>query len=110
MMVVISNGRRFGGAFSIAPAALVDDGLLDLVAVGDVRGLARVALFTRALRGTHLAHPRVTALQADTFALRFSTPPVYEVDGEVRRASSADVRVTCVRKAIRVLAASTVRR
>jgi diacylglycerol kinase (ATP) len=109
-MLVISNGRSFGGAFRIAPHARVDDGLLDLVAIGDVRGLARVPLFVRALRGTHLAHPRVTAAQANAFTLRFAKPPGYEVDGELRRAHATDVRITCVRGAIRVLAASAASR
>jgi diacylglycerol kinase (ATP) len=104
MMLVFSNGFNFGGAFRIAPGARVDDGLLDLVDVGDVRGLARLPLLLRAIRGTHLSHPRVECSRAEAFDLRFPAPPSYECDGELRRAQTADVRVACERGAIRVMA------
>jgi len=104
MMVVISNGLNFGGAFRIAPAARVDDGLLDFIEIGDVRGLARLPLLARALRGAHLTHPRVTADRAAHADLRFDAPPAYDIDGEMRRATSTDVRVSSLRGALRVVA------
>ncbi|HVT40135.1 MAG TPA: diacylglycerol kinase family protein [Gemmatimonadaceae bacterium] len=106
MMLVISNGRTFGGAFRIAPAANVTDGLLDLIEIGDVRGAARLPLLLRVLRGAHLAHPRVTARRADRFEWCFAEAPAYEVDGELCQAGSREVHVMCVGSAIRVLAAS----
>ncbi len=104
MMLVVSNGRNFGGAFRIAPNARVDDGALDLVEVGDVRGLSRVPLLLRALWGAHLSHPAVTTRQAAAFTLRFAGPPSWEGDGDLRRARSDEVRVSCVRGALRVIA------
>ena len=104
LMLVVSNGRNFGGAFRIAPEARVNDGLLDLVHVGDVRGIARLPLFANALRGAHLQHSRVTAARASEFALRFAEPPAYETDGELRRAGSAEVTVRCLPGVLRVLA------
>ena len=104
LMLVVSNGSHFGGAFRIAPEARVDDGLLDLVSVGDIRGLARMALLLRVVRGTHGAHPQVRCARADAFHLRFANPPDYECDGELYRALSPEVSVRCVRGAIRVMA------
>ena len=106
MMLVVSNGLNFGGAFRIAPGARVDDGLLDLVQIGDVRGFSRIPLFMRALRGAHVSHDRVTGARANAFTLRFTFPQAYEVDGELRPADSTEVLVRCVPGAIRVLAAS----
>lgn len=103
MMLVISNGKNFGGAFLIAPSARVDDGLLDFVSIGDVHNLARLPLFVRAFRGAHLSHPGVTALRAATARLRFDAPPLVEVDGDMYQAKSADVRVAVVPQALRVL-------
>lgn len=105
-MLVVSNGANFGGAFRIAPQARVDDGLLDLVRIGDVRGVARLPLFARTMYGAHLTHPRVTTARAQSFHLRFDTAPSYEVDGELRRANADELRVRCAPGAIRVLAAS----
>lgn len=104
MMLVFSNGLNFGGAFRIAPDAKVDDGLLDLIEIGDIRGFARVPLFVRALRGAHLAHAGVTAARGEAFHLKFAGPPDYECDGEFRRAGSAAVRVSCARGVLRVVA------
>lgn len=107
LMLVFSNGANFGGAFRIAPDASVDDGLLDLVDVGDVRGLARLGLFLRVIRGTHLTYPGVRAAKVADYDLRFAAPPSYECDGELRLARSAEVRVCCVAGAIRVVAGAT---
>jgi diacylglycerol kinase (ATP) len=106
LMLTVSNGLHLGGVFRIAPTARVDDGLLDLVEVGDVRGVARLPLFVRALRGTHLAHPLVRAGRATEFSLRFAVPPRYEVDGELEQAGSAEVEVRAVPRALRVLGAA----
>ena len=35
MLAAIGNGRFFGGGMKICPDARLDDGVLDLVAVGD---------------------------------------------------------------------------
>jgi diacylglycerol kinase (ATP) len=104
VMLVISNGRNFGGAFLIAPAARVDDGLLDFVSVGDVHRLARFPLFARALRGAHLSHPKVQATRAASATFTFAAPPVYELDGDLHTARDAVVRVGVVPRALRVLA------
>ncbi len=103
MMLVISNGRNFGGAFLIAPTAYVDDGLLDFVSIGDVHSIARVPLFVRALRGAHLTHPKVAAVRASAATFTFDAPPVFELDGDLHQAKTATVRVGVVPRALRVL-------
>jgi diacylglycerol kinase (ATP) len=104
MMLVISNGKNFGGAFLIAPTAAVDDGLLDVVSVGDVHTLARLPLFARALRGWHLSHHAVDAVRVSSATITFDAPPWYELDGDLHQARSAVVRVGVVPRALRVLA------
>jgi diacylglycerol kinase (ATP) len=103
MMLVVSNGKNFGGAFHIAPAAAVDDGLLDFVSIGDVHWLARLPLFARALRGAHLSHPAVVARRAQQATLTFDHAPMYELDGDLHQARGAVVRVGVVPRALRVL-------
>ncbi len=105
MMLVFSNGLNFGGAFRIAPSALVTDGALDCVEIGDVRGLARIPLFARAIRGAHLSHPEVRTARAGAFALRFREPPAFECDGERFQAASVAVQVRTVPGVLRVVAA-----
>jgi len=103
LMVIIANGRNFGGAFRIAPNASITDGRLDAVAIRTVAPLKRLALFSAAARGTHLTHPDVWTEQAARFTLSFAAPPAYETDGEYNRAASSTLEVACVPGALRVV-------
>jgi len=62
--VAIANGRYFGGAMMVAPNAEVDDGLFDVVAMGDFTFGDLVASGRRLYTGTHLAMAKVTARRA----------------------------------------------
>lgn len=105
LLLVIANGRCFGGAFQIAPAAALDDGLVDLIAIADASSLERLRLFARATRGLHVKLASVEVRQARRFSLRFDVPPVYDLDGELRRARSIAVAVECLPAALRVVGA-----
>jgi diacylglycerol kinase (ATP) len=104
LMLIVANARHFGGAFHIAPGAALDDGALDAISVHDAPPLRRLTLFQAAQRGTHVALPEVVAERAARFTLRFDRPPSYETDGEYHRAASAELEVTCVPGALRVVA------
>ncbi|MDA1082175.1 MAG: diacylglycerol kinase family lipid kinase [Gemmatimonadetes bacterium] len=104
MMLVFSNGSNFGGAFRIAPNARVDDGLLDQIHIGNVRGIARLPLFVSALRGAHLSHPKVRAARRARFVLTFSGAPACDLDGELLQLAHRDVVVRSVPGALRVAA------
>ena len=57
--VVVANCQYYGGGMRIAPAALPDDGMLDLVIVGDVGRLENVRLMGKVREGAHLPHPKM---------------------------------------------------
>ncbi|HEX8724469.1 MAG TPA: diacylglycerol kinase family protein [Gemmatimonadaceae bacterium] len=103
LLLAFANGAHFGGAFHVAPGARVDDGLLDAIAIPDIGRLGRPGLLVHAALGTHVRHPRVTCRRAAAFTLQFDEPPVYEADGELRRAAAADVRVEARPGALRVI-------
>jgi YegS/Rv2252/BmrU family lipid kinase len=105
LMVTVSNGRWLGGAFKIAPNASVLDGKLDACFFGDSNVLERALLFVGALRGTHLEMRGVSSAKVQNLSLTFPTPPSMEIDGELRTARSARVRIQCVPLALSVLAA-----
>jgi diacylglycerol kinase (ATP) len=103
LLLVVTNGRHYGGTFRIATGACLTDGRLDLVAFRDAPPLRRVRLFAAAIKGTHPAEPEVAVEQGPRFSIRFDSPPAYEVDGEYHRAASAEVEVACVPAALRVV-------
>ncbi|MDX1647365.1 MAG: diacylglycerol kinase family lipid kinase [Longimicrobiales bacterium] len=104
LMLTISNGRYFGGGFPIAPEATVDDGKLHACLIADARPLTRLRLFNLAERGRHVASPEVEILEDSAFRLEFDTPPRFEMDGDVRRASGTKIQVRCMPAALRIVA------
>ena len=65
---------------------------------------ARVPLFARAIRGTHLSSPHVSCHRDRHFQLRFETPPMFETDGELQQAATCDVSVSVRAGALTVIA------
>jgi diacylglycerol kinase (ATP) len=105
LMVTVSNGRFLGGAFHIAPSASVLDGQLDGCFVGDANVLERMRVFAGAFRGTHGGLPSVRTQLIRDMTLGFVEPPMMEVDGELRQARSANIRIECVPRALNVITA-----
>ncbi len=106
LMLALANGRYFGGTFEIAPGALPDDGLIDVVAVADASPLARLRLFAAAMRGSHVALPGVEVRRMAALTLRFPAPPLLEVDGELQRAAAPEMDVVCLPGALRIVTAA----
>jgi len=98
-----ANGRWFGAGMQVAPQAVLDDGLLDVVVV---RGLSKPALLAK-LRtiysGTHLQDPAVGFSRGR--AIEADAPPgcvPLELDGEPRGFLPA--RIDVMPGALRVVA------
>lgn len=100
------NGRHFGGQFRIAPNARLDDGLMDIIAIHDASPIQRMGLFAAAMAGKHTARPDVTERRVAEATLRFRSPPVYEIDGELRRAPTSEIMIAVLPKALRVVTGS----
>jgi YegS/Rv2252/BmrU family lipid kinase len=103
LMLTISNGPFFGGAFPIAPAAELADGLLDACAIGNASPFTRMRLFQMAEKGHHVGSPFVHTRRSGRFTVSFTEPPKYEVDGDVWQADGADVVVEVVPRALRIV-------
>ena len=103
LMLTISNAPFFGGGFLIAPEAQLSDGLLHACAIGNTPPLTRLRLFNAAPKGRHVRSPHVEMRQSARFSVRFSTPPKYEVDGELWQAEANEVIVEAVPQALQVV-------
>jgi diacylglycerol kinase family enzyme len=81
----VANARYFGGGMKIAPNAKLDDGLFDVVAVGDLSALAILTKSYRVYLGTHLGirevrHTRARHVEARPSAVE---EVKLEIDGEL---------------------------
>lgn len=78
-----ANAPFFGGGMHVAPGAEVDDGLLDLVAVGVLSKPRLVALLARGYKGEHVDHPVVTQHRGRVIEAEAAEGDVpVELDGE----------------------------
>jgi diacylglycerol kinase (ATP) len=82
----VANARYFGGGMMIAPDAKINDGLLDIVNIGDL-STARIMLRGYTLyRGTHNSLPEVNSMTAKKIEVSASddlTEIRLETDGEL---------------------------
>ncbi len=62
--VAVANGRYFGGGMFIAPDAELDDGLFDVVVIGDTSRIDLVRNGRRLYKGTHLSLDKVSHRRA----------------------------------------------
>ena len=83
MLCAVANATCYGGGMRIAPNALIDDGLLDVVVVGDVGTVGFLRSFPRVFKGTHLSHPKVTALTGELVLIESDRPLPVLADGEI---------------------------
>jgi diacylglycerol kinase (ATP) len=83
--VAIANGRYFGGAMMVAPDAEVDDGVFDVVALGDFGFGDLLTSGRRIYKGTHLSMDKVTTRRARVVEAEGIDPSAVielDVDGE----------------------------
>lgn len=82
----VANSRYFGGGMFIAPDAKINDGLLDVVNIGDI-GAAKILMNAYSLyRGTHLEMKEVKSKLAARISIESADPTrevEIETDGEL---------------------------
>ncbi len=83
--IAVANGRFFGGGMQVAPHAEVDDGLFDVVAIGDMGPLESMWKGRRLYSGSHLALDNVSERRASSvYAESLDGQDVLiDMDGEV---------------------------
>ena len=83
LMLVVCNGPREGGGFMIAPAAKVDDGLLDYMMVCKIGRAMMFRLVPEFMSGTHEKFPQVKTGRCKKFSLVSDRPLYIHADGEI---------------------------
>jgi YegS/Rv2252/BmrU family lipid kinase len=103
--VIVANGRWHGGGMKLAPDARQDDGVFDVVVIGDVDKLDFLTTAPKLYSGKYLAHPKVELLRSATVSIEASEPLPLEVDGEPIGTTPARFEVVPAALRLRVPAA-----
>jgi diacylglycerol kinase (ATP) len=80
--VIVANGQWHGGAMWLAPEARPDDGLFDVVLIGDITKRDFVTTAPKIYKGTYLEHPKVELLRSSSVAVDARGRLPIELDGE----------------------------
>jgi len=83
LLVAICNAQSYGGGMLIAPEAQLDDGLLDVIAVGRMSRCRFLRFFPRVFSGAHLGLPEIGFLRGRQVRVESSEPVPALVDGDV---------------------------
>lgn len=82
LMVAVCNGRTIGGGAPLAPDALVDDGLADVVVTTATGPVARATFATALRTGRHVDRPDVLVARGREVTVT-GPPVVLNGDGEI---------------------------
>jgi diacylglycerol kinase (ATP) len=105
-LVAVANVPWIGGGLKIAPDAVIDDGLLDVVVAGPFTKPGIVKIFPGIYGGKHLGHPSVEVRRTRSVLIEAVTalgdvPPAAFADGE--RVGPVPLRVTVDPGALSIL-------
>jgi len=80
--VIVANGVWHGGGMKLAPDAEPDDGLFDIVLIGDVSKADFLTTAPKIYRGGHVTHPKVEILRSAHVRVDAAEHLPIEVEGE----------------------------
>jgi diacylglycerol kinase (ATP) len=92
-MFVVANARFIGGGYEIAPAALIDDGLFDVLVVPRMPILQFVGVLQGLAAAGNADPPGVLHFRTSSFNLEFDRPVNVNADGELLEARACRYRV-----------------
>ena len=84
----------------ITPEADLEDGLFDVLLIGDLTKRDLVFTLPKTFRGKHLPHPRAELLRGSTVTVHAAEPLPVELDGE--QPGTTPARFEVVPQALRV--------
>jgi YegS/Rv2252/BmrU family lipid kinase len=91
--VAVCNSGVFGGGMLLAPDARLDDGMLEVVTIGDIPKRKYLAALPKVFTGAHLQEVGVELVRANEVAFHADRPFNVQADGDPIADLPATVRV-----------------
>jgi diacylglycerol kinase (ATP) len=98
--LIVAGGSYFGSGIRVAPMARPDDGLLEVITLGDFTRMEVLRKITRFVRGRYLAEPKVGHHSVRTVAAASDGPVSLILDGEI--AGELPVAIRVAPRALRI--------
>lgn len=82
-LVTVANAKFYGGGMKVAPDADPQDGLAEVVIVGNLHRLQFIRLFPLVYRGNHVHHAAVRVLRGANISVECEQPLFVHADGDI---------------------------
>jgi len=93
LSLIVAGGRYFGAGMKCAPSACPDDGLFEVIVIGNFGNWELLRKIPRFFSGTYLSDPKVFHCSARTIEASSDDQVLLELDGELVGALPAGFRV-----------------
>lgn len=104
LLIAVGNGKCAGGGFYLTPAALLDDGLLDICWAMDISRLETLKILPFVLRGRHGRFEKVSFGRTSKLSVKSEHDMPVHVDGEVIGINQREVLIQLNPKSFKVIA------
>jgi diacylglycerol kinase (ATP) len=91
--VIMGNGQYGGGGMYTTPKAVIDDGLLDVLIIGDLSKPDLLRSLPTIYKGTHLSHPKVSLKKAESVTINPVIQMAIQADGDIVGESPATFKI-----------------
>jgi diacylglycerol kinase (ATP) len=98
--VLVANCVYLAGGMKMTPEAVPDDGLFDVLLLGEITRTDLALTLPKVYRGTHLPHPKAELLRGRRVTVDAPAPLPVELDGE--QPGTTPARFELVPRAVRV--------
>ena len=80
---MVANTENGGGGMKLMPGAKLDDGVLDLIEMGDISSLGMLfGVMPKLYSGAHVHHPKVRVSHGRSFRFNSAVETLVDLDGE----------------------------
>jgi YegS/Rv2252/BmrU family lipid kinase len=103
LMVSVMIGNYLGGGFYLTPEAKVDDGLFDILSLGDFKLLQRFRHLPKVPKGTHFLVEGVELYQSDEVVISSEDDLKVHIDGEMADINSKRFKVKLLKQKLNLI-------
>jgi diacylglycerol kinase family enzyme len=93
LMISVTNGRRAGGGFHIAPTAAADDGWLDVILIKAISPFLRLRWLPVIEKGKHLNLSFIHHFKTRKIIIESGLPVQAHLDGEVYKSNKLEIEI-----------------
>ena len=93
LLVDVTNGRRAGGGFHVAPTAKADDGLFDVVIADPLNSIQRLRWLPVIEKGKHLGQSFIQHFHTKNIVNESDTPMQSHLDGEYYESLKFEIKM-----------------